>query len=144
MLEHDFGALDHYLNHLINRLSVREREQLLRKVGQSLRRNNQQRNRAQQNPDGSAWTTRQARTHRPQRMMRKIHAAHRLRLQVDAEQLRLGYQGRDAFIARIHHFGQGQQLEYGFVRYPARELLGISGQDRAWILESIMQQLVGD
>lgn len=78
---------------------------------------------------------------KPKKMMRKLRTGRHLRLRIIPGELRLGFTGRDARLARIHHYGLRDRLQYGIAQYPARELIGISTQDEALIRNSILRHL---
>ena len=143
-LEHNLDELDAWLTARLAALTPSEQSKLLRKVGQDLRRENTRRMTAQTTPDGERWTPRKAQPRRKAndgKMMRKLRTGRHLRLRIIPGELRLGFTGRDARLARIHHYGLRDALQYGIAQYPARELIGISTQDEALIRNSILRHL---
>lgn len=65
-------------------------------------------------------------------------------LQADNESIRVGFNGDQARIARVHHFGLRDNVVPGVTtQYPARELLGLSVKDKAMIRETIIGSLKG-
>ncbi len=62
-----------------------------------------------------------------------------------ANAVTVGYEGSTARIAAVHHFGAVDAVSEGGprVRYPARPLLAISGEDRTWIHTWLFEQFFG-
>lgn len=81
------------------------------------------------------------RASRPKRMMRKLRQTKHLRQRFMADGVRVGFFGRDGYLASVHHYGKYQQLRYGIAQYPRRELLGINEADQAMIRESLLRHL---
>lgn len=81
---------------------------------------------------------------KPKKMMRKLRTPACLRQQVARGELRLGWQGRDARLAKVHHYGLRDKLQYGIAQYPARELIGITEADAALIRTLILEHVGGN
>ncbi|EPB0777732.1 phage virion morphogenesis protein, partial [Escherichia coli] len=65
-------------------------------------------------------------------------------LQADNEEVRVGFNGDPARIARVHHFGLRDNVVPGVTtQYPARELLGLSVKDKTMIRETLIRSLKG-
>lgn len=139
-LVHNLDGLDAWIAATLAALSPAAQVKLLRKVGQDLRRANVRRMTAQQTPDGASWASRKNPARRG-KMMQKLRTGRHLRLTVSRGELRLGWAGRDGRLARIHHYGLRDRLQYGMAQYPARELIGISAADEALIRDSIIRHL---
>lgn len=145
----DLSALENWAEPLLAALTPAKRRTLARTIGQALRREQASRIAAQRNPDGSAYAPRKTTNARLQQgairrtMFEKLRTARHLRVQVDAEGVAIGWLGRTARIARIHHYGLRAEVQPGGpqVDYPARELLGLSDQQREMIRDLLLQHL---
>lgn len=130
----DLEALETWLSPLLQKLDSRGRPQLARKAAQQLRRSQQQRIRAQVNPDGSPFEPRKPRDLRgrkgriKRRMFEKLKMARYLKAKGTPQQAVTGVVGRVSRITRVHQFGLEDQAERGSpkTRYAQRELLGLA------------------
>ncbi len=148
-LETNLTELQPWLKTYLDRLSPQSRKQLLRQLGTGLRQVNQKRMTAQTDPDGQIWEARKQQPHHDKKQNRKklflrLRQARRLRTKVFSDSLRVGFSGRAARIARIHHYGLREQLKYGPANYPARELIGINDIDRQMIEKMITNHIAGE
>ncbi len=65
-----------------------------------------------------------------------------LKARADASGVTVGYSGVAARIARVHQFGERDQVAPGiFTNYPARELLGISQTDERLIYNTVLGRI---
>lgn len=139
---------------LLAALSDGERLKLARTLGNTLKRSQARRIVAQQNPDGTSFeprkspTTAAERASRTRRRIRntmfdKLRTARFMRLRVTAGELSIGFIGRAARIARIHQYGEADQVQPGgpTITYPQRELLGFSDADMELVRDTIMTHL---
>lgn len=143
-------ALETWAAVLLDRLEPGERSKLARTIGQELRRNQQKRVMAQENPDGSKFAPRkqrnlrgkQGRVKRKLAMFKKLRTAPYLKVRGDSNAVTVGFTGRIARIARVHQFGLKDRAERGApdVRYEQRELLGLTEAD----LDSIRDELLNN
>ena len=143
-MESNLDALERWIAVTIARLSPAEQRQLFRRVGEDLRRINARRIGAQTAPDGSSWLERKPQERRRARkgkMMLKLRQRGHLRQKFIGDGVRVGFFGRDGYLASIHHYGKYQQLRYGIAQYPRRELLGINEADQAMIRDSLLRHL---
>lgn len=123
----------------------------VRLVGQALRRSQQQRIIAQQNPNGSKYAPRKqrnlrgklGRVKRKVKMFRKLRTASFLRVQGDRNAISVGFTGRIARIARVHQYGLKDRAEKGApsVGYEQRELLGLTEADLDIIRDQLLTHL---
>ncbi|MDK1707011.1 phage virion morphogenesis protein [Serratia marcescens] len=82
------------------------------------------------------------RTLRKGLMFQRIRSYRYLQMQASSDEARVGFQGPAGAIARIHQFGLVDTLGGHFRgKYPARQLLGLSDDDLAWIAETINAHL---
>ncbi len=134
----DFSALEQRLQQLIGALDTAQ----LKHLARQLRQRNQQRQRKQQNPDGSAWAPRKDRRIR-QKMMQGLIKARHFTIRQQAAGVSLGYHGRTAQIARIHHYGLRDRPgpDTSPVVYASRQLLGVTAADYAWMEDQVLRLL---
>jgi phage virion morphogenesis protein len=145
-------ALEDWAAGLLGQLEPASRNKLARSVGQVLRRSQQQRIIAQQNPDGSNYAPRkqrnlrgkQGRVKRKVKMFQKLRTASFLRVQGDGNAISVGFTGRIARIARVHQYGLKDRAQKGApeVRYDQREILGFTDVDLDLIRDSLLWNLV--
>ncbi len=135
---------------LVNALAAIDpaaRRALLMDIGRELRRRNQRRIAAQTDPDGAAWAPRKRNSHgkvrKHAKMLQGFRDGRRLRLKVTTGSMELGYDGRNAWMARIHHYGEVAAVARGGanVKYLARRLLGMPEDDQQFVYERIAQAL---
>ncbi|NWC62951.1 phage virion morphogenesis protein [Cedecea sp. P7760] len=202
-----FRELDQVFSDILAGASPSGRMQTARAVGQALRRSQQQRIKAQQNPEGSPYATRRRRVLRSQQgivfvwqgevrrlknwhggrgkygrtitgfdeergdirtfyrsdieryieintrslrrnttkkvpMFQRLRNYRFLKMRADATGASVGYDGVAARIARVHQYGQRDQVGTGaFAKYPVRELLGFTGADERTITEQVVNSL---
>lgn len=142
-LESNIEDLQPWMQAYVDRLSPQSRKQLLRQVGTRLKTENRKRMTAQRDPDGQAWTPRKPqkqhdKKQNSKKLFLRLRQAKRLRHRVMSDRLQVGFVGRAARIARIHHYGLRQRLQYGQAQYPARELIGIPDGDKQLLSEIIL------
>ncbi|CCD29849.1 Phage virion morphogenesis protein [Candidatus Glomeribacter gigasporarum BEG34] len=80
---------------------------------------------------------------KPQAMFVKLRTARFLKSQSDARGITVGFTGRVARLARVHHYGETDQVAPGgpAYRYPARKLLGFTPADRQIIRDRLLAYL---
>ncbi|NNA36957.1 phage virion morphogenesis protein [Pseudomonas lundensis] len=147
----DLEALEDWAGVLLARLEPAERSKLARTIGQQLRRSQQKRLVAQQNPDGSKFAPRkqrnlrgkQGRIRRKLAMFKKLRTASYLKVRGDSNAVTVGFTGRIARIARVHQYGLKDRAEPGApdVRYEQREVLGFTDADLDLIRDSLLAHL---
>ncbi|MDT3722906.1 phage virion morphogenesis protein [Pseudomonas oryzihabitans] len=145
----DLEALETWLSPLLQKLDGRGRAQLARRAAQLLRRSQQQRIRAQVNPDGSSYVPRKPRDLRGKkgrikgRMFEKLKMARYLKASGTPQQAVIGFSGRVSRIARVHQYGLKDRAERVApeVRYAKRKVLGLTSADldeiRSLLIESL-------
>lgn len=83
-------------------------------------------------------------TQRSDPLFRRLRTARFLRAAATPSSAVVGFQGRAAAIARQHQYGlSGSINALAKVRYPQRELLGLTPYERAQLLEQLYQDLLG-
>lgn len=144
-------ALETWATVLLDRLEPGERSKLARSIGQELRRSQQKRVMAQENPDGSKFAPRkqrnlrgkQGRVKRKLAMFKKLRTASYLKVRADSNAVTVGFTGRIARIARVHQYGLKDRAERGApdVRYEKREILGFTGAELDLIRDALLEHL---
>lgn len=136
---------------LLDRLEPWERSKLARSTGQELRRSQQKRVMAQENPDGSKFAPRkqrnlrgkQGRVKRKLAMLKKLRTASYLKVRGDSNSVTVGFTGRIARIARVHQYGLKDRAERGApdVRYEQRQVLRFTSTDMELIRDGILAHI---
>ena len=140
------------LTALINNLSPQARRQLARNIGQALRKNQQARIGRQKNPDGTAFEPRKPRKEfgkkkgriKRKAMFAKLRTARYFKIQSNANEVSVGFNGSSAMIAKVHQYGlmsSPSKTKDFKVRYAQRELLGFSQSDLDVIEDLVLAQL---
>ena len=150
MSDQIFSELDAWLQGVLDRVEPSQIRRLSTRYAQELRRANVARIAAQQNPDGSSYAPRseaslriRARRGRIRRsMFARLRLAAHLHARGDGEQAMVGFTGRSARIARVHHYGLRDRINDRLeVKYPRRELLGITSQDEEQLADLLVQHM---
>lgn len=144
-------ALETWASVLLERLEPAARTRLARSIGQELRRSQQKRVMAQENPDGSKFAPRkkrdlrgkQGRIRRKLAMFKKLRTATYLKARGDSNAVTVGFTGRIARIARVHQYGLKDRAERGApdIRYEQREVLGFTDTDLDLIRDGLLAHL---
>lgn len=140
------------LTALINNLSPQARRQLARNIGQALRKSQQDRIARQENPDGTAFEPRKPRKEfgkkkgriKRKAMFAKLRTARYFKIQSNANEVSVGFNGASAMIAKVHQYGlmsSPSKTKDFKVRYAQRELLGFSQSDLDVIEDLVLAQL---
>ncbi|WP_455805142.1 phage virion morphogenesis protein [Pseudomonas fluorescens] len=147
-------TLEDWAAGLLGQLEPTSRNKLARSVGQALRRSQQQRITAQQNPDGSKYAPRkqrnlrgkQGRVKRKVKMFQKLRTGSFLKVQGDGNAISVGFTGRVARIARVHQYGLKDRAEQRAldVNYAQREILGFTEGDLQLIRDILLTQLTSN
>jgi len=127
-----FIEIDRAIEDALKKLGPARRKKAHREAIQYLRRENKRRIVAQQNIDGSGYTPRKNKRRKRGKMMRSMPG--RIKAQWGLESAELFLNG---IIAQVHHFGR---TEKG-VKYPSRQLLGISKKDKQAVLDILIKNL---
>jgi len=136
----------------IRKLDTAERRILTRKIATDLRRRNQKRIRDQVSPDGTRWQPRKPQQLRGKSgfikrgaMFTKLRTIKYLKVSTSTDAASIGFVGRVARIASVHHHGQRERMEGKdtMVDYPERSLLGFASADEAALLDLLLKHLQG-
>jgi phage virion morphogenesis protein len=150
----DLRAIEKWAGSLLAKLAPAARRRLFRELGRDLRRAQQARVAAQQNPDGSAYVPRKVKKGgkrlrdkagrvKREAMFRKLRTARYLRIDVDDAGLAIGFDNRVSRIARVHQEGQRAPVEPGgpVAQYPVRIVLGFASDDRELVRDRLLRYL---
>ena len=140
------------LTALINNLSPQARRQLARNIGQALRKNQPARIARQENPDGTAFEPRKPKKEfgkkkgriKRKAMFAKLRTARYFKIQSNANEVTVGFNGSSATIANVHQYGLTGTVDRTRnikAQYAQRELLGFSQSDLDVIEDLILEQL---
>ncbi|OHX15326.1 phage virion morphogenesis protein [Chromobacterium amazonense] len=143
------ARLESELSGLLQKVAPAARRALARDIGRALRQSQQKRIAAQQNPDGSGYTSRRPQ-YREQKgrirrqMFAKLRTARWLKIEANAGGVEVGFLRQVERIARVHQYGLRDRISRHTQReaqYPARELLGLTQQDFELIRGKVLDQL---
>ncbi len=146
-------ALEDWVAPLLERLQPRQRRQLAVAIARELRRDQVRNITAQRGPDGAKFAPRKrqpdargrirAEAKRKSAMFTKLRTARHLKAEGTSEAAIVGFMGRTARIARIHHDGLADEVTAGgpVYRYPTRELLGISDNNVERVRDLLLAHL---
>ncbi|RRO02447.1 phage virion morphogenesis protein [Pectobacterium aquaticum] len=74
---------------------------------------------------------------RKEKMFRKLRTVRFLRIDTSPNSAAVGFSGHAARIAHAHQFGETDKIGRSSVRYPIRELLGLTPSDLDWVASEI-------
>lgn len=149
----DLQRLEEWAGALIAKVQPAQRRQLVRQVANDLRREHARLIAQQVAPDGTSYPARKNRKElrgkagrikrQKAAMFSKLRTNAYLQVQADATQASVGFFGKVARIARVHHEGlQDKVAPRGpSYRYPARPLLGFTAADVDTIRRAILEHL---
>lgn len=140
--------LTEHLGTMLKQLSDSERRKLEMHIARKLRASQKKRITSQKNPDGSAYIPRKERLRDKKnkiknKMFNVIKNAKYMRTERTAQCLAIGFTGRVAFIARVHHFGLKDKVDRDgpVVKYASRELLGFTDEEIKMIENDVLDYL---
>ncbi|HCJ7387324.1 TPA: phage virion morphogenesis protein [Enterobacter hormaechei subsp. xiangfangensis] len=145
----EFKPFDDRLNGLITALSPAARRKLAGEIAKELRKSQQQRIKLQKAPDGSPYEARKrqplrAKTGRIKRaMFQKLRTSRYMKASGRENIALVEFTGKVQRIARIHQYGLKDRpnVHARCVRYPERQLLGFSQDDKLLAHEIIFKLL---
>lgn len=151
----DLQRLEEWAGALIAKLQPAQRRQLARKVANDLRREHARLIAQQVAPDSTPYPARKNRKElrgkagrikrQKAAMFGKLRTNTYLQIRADADQASVGFFGKVARIARVHHEGLPDRVapRGPHYKYPARPLLGFNVTDETLLRERLLQYLVG-
>lgn len=148
------ATLEAWLQPLLDQLQPAERRHLARDLARGLRTRQAQRIANQRNVDGSPYKPRTERRNpgalsrqrdRIGAMFAKLRTTQHLRATANPGTATVEFTGRAARIASVHQYGLFDLPQDGGpkVRYPVRELLGVSSDDLEWLQAALRKRLIG-
>lgn len=153
-MANNLEALETWATVLLDRLEPGERSKLARSIGQELRRSQQKRVMAQENPDGTKFAPRkqrdlrgkQGRIRRKLAMFKKLRNATYLKVRGDSNSVTVGFTGRIARIARVHQYGLKDRAEHDApdVIYDKREVLGFNATEVEMIKDHLLSHILAN
>ncbi|WP_018606783.1 phage virion morphogenesis protein [Uliginosibacterium gangwonense] len=154
----ELAPLEASLAGLIAHTSDTARRQMARELASKLRTTQAKRIATQQNPDGSPYAPRTSRlapqgriraklTARKKRgqMFKKLRTTKYLKVEANPNAATITFKGPVQAMARVHQFGLKDRVSRRLgaltVKYPARQLLGITQAERAAVENIIVEHL---
>lgn len=146
----DLRALEDWAGALLAKLDPKERRKINQTIARELRRSQQQRIKAQRNPDGTSYAPRKKTPQRSKSgrikqkaMFHKLAMASRLKMNSTADAVGIAFMARNARIARIHQYGLSDSPggKSPRIKYNKRELLGFTPEDIALVRDRLIDHL---
>lgn len=143
----DLTALEDWAGGLLAQLAPGARRKAAKTIATALRKSQQQRIKAQQNPDGSPFAPRKlrAKKNRVKRgaMFAKLRTAKYLKAKATPEAATVEFTAAASRIAAVHQSGGVDRASPRgpLIRYPRRRLLGFASGDRAMIRDVLLDHL---
>jgi phage virion morphogenesis protein len=142
----ELRRLERWVEPLLKQISPAARKKLAKEIGTKLRKSQQKRIQAQQNPDGTKFAARRRQPNRSikrKAMFIKLKRAKHLKIKASADKVSIGFYGRVAKIANVHQKGLRDKAHKNSrdVRYKKRQLLGFTRQDKEQILDTLLAHL---
>ncbi len=147
----DLQRLEEWAGALIAKVQPAQRRQLVRQVANDLRREHARLIAQQVAPDSTPYPARKNRKElrgksgrikrQKAAMFNKLRTNAYLQIQTDANQASVGFFGKVAHIARVHHEGLPDKVAPlgPSYRYPARALLGFNTSDEDLLRTSLFE-----
>ena len=136
MATDDLSRLTHWADGLLTSMEPAARRQLAGEMARTLRASQAQRIRANLQPDGSPMTPRKpqpklkkGRGRLRRKMFFKISNTTWLKARASEQQAVVEFVGTANRLATIHQYGLKDRIKGREIRYPKRELLGITTQE---------------
>lgn len=148
MAADDLSRLTHWADGLLASMEPAARRQLAGEMARTLRASQAQRIRANNQPDGSPMVPRkpqpklkQGRGSLRRKMFFKISNPAWLKARASEQQAVVEFVGTANRLATIHQYGLKDRIKGREIRYPARELLGITNQEVERLEELLLAHL---
>ncbi|WP_429044506.1 phage virion morphogenesis protein [Aeromonas hydrophila] len=148
MATDDLSRLTHWADGLLASMEPAARRQLAGEMARTLRASQAQRIRANRQPDGSPMAPRkpqpklkQGRGRLRRKMFFKISSPAWLKARASEQQAVVEFVGTANRLATIHQYGLKDRIKGREIRYPARELLGITHQEVEKLEELLLAHL---
>lgn len=146
----ELSTLEDWADGLIAALSSQARRTLAREIAKSLRESQAKRIAAQLNPDGTGFEPRKARLRSKKGRVRrtmfaKLRTAKYLKAEASETSAIVAFIGQAERVARVHQFGLrdrvGPRGAPPEAKYPVRELLGITAEEKDAISDLVLSHL---
>lgn len=146
----DLRKLEDWAGALLVKIEPKERRKINQTIARELRRSQQQRIKAQRNPDGTAYAPRKKPLQRTKKgrikqkiMFHRLSMAARLKMNSTANAVGIAFMSRNARIARVHQYGLHDSPggKSPRVKYDKRELLGFTDKDLDMIRDRLIDHL---
>lgn len=145
----ELSAFDARLAGLIAALSPQSRKAMAATIAKRLRKHQQQRIKRQVTPEGQPFTPRRAQPLRAKKgrikreMFAKLRTAKYMKAKGTADDAVVEFTGQVQRMAKVHQYGLRDRpsVRAGEVRYPARPLLGLDGEDMKILEEELLNLL---
>ncbi len=148
MAANDLSRLTHWADGLLASMEPTARRQLASEMARTLRASQVQRIRANRQPDGSPMAPRkpqpklkQGRGRLRRKMFFKISSPTWLKARASEHQAVVEFVGTANRLATIHQYGLKDRIKGREIRYPARELLGITHREVERLEELLLVHL---
>ncbi len=148
MAADDLSRLTNWADGLLAAMEPAARRQLADEMARTLRASQAQRIRANRQPDGSPMAPRKpqpklkkSRGRLRRKMFFKISNPTWLKARASEQQAVVEFVGTANRLATIHQYGLKDRIKGREIRYPARELLGITNQEVDRLEELLMAHL---
>lgn len=143
------APLDDWLRSVLAAAAPAQRRALLRDLIAALRSSQAERIAAQRNPDGSPYAPRKPQPRlraargrlRRRTMFARLRTNAYLKTSADAESAEVMIGGEAGRIARVHQYGLQDRVQRGrglTIRYPVRELLGFTSDERRSVVQTAL------
>jgi len=152
-MSNDLHALEAWAGALLAKLQPAQRRAINHKVAIDLRHSQAQRIKAQQGPDGTAYPARKRRKEfkgkngrikrQKAEMFAQLKTFRFLKTKTTSTEISVGFYGRVARIARIHHEGGSEYIgrNHASYKYSSRPLLGLNSESRILIIRSLLNHI---
>lgn len=148
MAADDLSRLTHWADGLLASMEPAARSQLAGEMARTLRASQAQRIRANRQPDGNPMAPRKpqpklkhGRGRLRRKMFFKISSPTWLKARASEQQAVVEFVGTANRLATIHQYGLKDRIKGREIRYPARELLGITHQEVERLEELLLAHL---
>lgn len=148
MATDDLSRLTHWADGLLASMEPAARRQLAGEMARTLCASQAQRIRANRQPDGSPMVPRKpqpklkkSRGRLRRKMFFKISSPAWLKARASEQQAVVEFVGTANRLATIHQYGLKDRIKGREIRYPARELLGITHQEVEKLEELLLAHL---
>ena len=145
----DLSLLEGWVQPLINGVDRKSRTAMARQIAREVRKEQQQRIKAQRNPDGTAYVPRRKQRNKRgkikrQAMFAKIRTARYMKAKGTANSAVIQFVGPVAKIAEVHQYGLRDRIDRNKPRthkYDARQLLGVTDRTRRLVSDIVVEAL---